>query len=632
MLDNKEVRDTSPKKLYSLLEDNLNIIYNKYYTIFMSKDDFKKSVYQEIYNSHLTYDGDKPYEVYIPNLFINRAKSHFKRILNKEGINNNHFKNYIDFYFCTINDDYKKAISALNKLSSTFENYNYKPSYEFICDLINNNIKVKNAIKIVFDHNKDLILNGNADELFDDYLVNMMEIYAYINNYEIDLSLDNDSLTYFSDPIYKQFYQDYKSIKPISQEEERKAFLTLKYSDEDSIEYKESLEKIVNNNLKYVINYVKKYRMLGLDINDLIQEGNLGLISAAKKFDVEKGFKFRSYAYIWIRQSISRALEEKLRLIRLPSYAYRKLIAYKKEVKSIEDRFNREVTDSEIESILGYSKEEINNYKKLMQIPISLNEIKNDENNSDMKSLVSDIDLDEVENKELNEELKAYVSNMIVKIYKPNAQYVMNKRFGLDDGKIMTLEEIGKNLNLTRQRVHQIESESIEKIKNNEKMMDYLKHFVNYDADDGIIKTEQIPFKFIYNNSNTEKYLNKKPIVVTPEQVDIINKKIERTTNGTVDSIDDDYESVEFLNNPTFRRILSKFDAEDATIIKLKLGLVNGKPYSDDFITTHFDVDEKDISILTEKALLRYRLMIDDSDNKTILDNTIKKLNLNINK
>jgi RNA polymerase primary sigma factor len=225
-----------------------------------------------------------------------------------------------------------------------------------------------------------------------------------------------------------------------------------------------ALEKLTKANLRFVVSVAKQYQNNGLTLGDLINEGNLGLIKAAKRFDEKRGFKFISYAVWWIRQSIMQALAEQSRIVRLPLNRVGSLSKISKTFSDLEQKFQREPSTEEVADEIGITTEEVLADLKVSGRHVSMDAPFAQGEDGSLLDVLSDVNESNPERQLMTDSLAQEVQRALSTLTRREAD-VIELYFGLNDKSAMTLEEIGEKFNLTRERVRQIKEKATRRLR-----------------------------------------------------------------------------------------------------------------------------------------------------------------------
>ena len=273
-----------------------------------------------------------------------------------------------------------------------------------------------------------------------------------------------------TDPV-RMYLKEIGKIPLLTVEEEMELAKRIAEGDE------EAKKRMVEANLRLVVSVAKHYLGRGMQLLDLIQEGNMGLLKAVEKFDYTKGYKFSTYATWWIRQSITRAVADQARTIRIPVHMVETINRVSRTSRALVQELGREPTLEEISKELGISQSKIAEVMKIAQDPVSLETPVGEEDDSHLGDFIQDNDaLEPAESASYNM-LRQQLTE-VMETLSPRECKVLRLRFGLEDGRAHTLEEVGREFDVTRERVRQIEAKALRKLRHPSRSK-MLKDFLN---------------------------------------------------------------------------------------------------------------------------------------------------------
>ena len=297
----------------------------------------------------------------------------------------------------------------------------------------------------------------------------------WLEENEEDLS-DTSATVYFDDDIaddsVRLYLREIGKIPLLTAEEELALAKRVVAGEKDA------KDKMAEANMRLVVSIAKRYVGRGLDLLDLIQEGNTGLLRAVEKFDPDKGFKFSTYATWWIRQAITRAIADQARTIRIPVHMVETINKLLRTQRRLTQELNREPTNDEIAQAMEIDVDKVEHIMKIKQDISSLDaSIRDDEEDSVLADFIEDEDTISPEESATSQLLKEQVKDMLGALTE-REQKILKLRFGLEDGKSHTLEEVGQEFSVTRERIRQIEAKALAKLRKHrdaKKLHDYIK-------------------------------------------------------------------------------------------------------------------------------------------------------------
>ena len=313
------------------------------------------------------------------------------------------------------------------------------------------------------DNDNDLMVDDNFDGVSDDELKKEDDIEMD----KIDLSLPKGIS--IDDPV-RMYLKEIGKIPLLKPHEEIEYAKRMMEGDEVA------KQRLVEANLRLVVSIAKRYVGRGMLFLDLIQEGNLGLIKAVEKFDYERGFKFSTYATWWIRQAITRAIADQARTIRIPVHMVETINKLIRVSRQLLQELGRDPKPEEIAKEMDMSEEKVREIMKIAQDPVSLETPIGEEEDSHLGDFIPDEDALAPAEAAAYSLLKDQIEEVLGSLNE-REQKVLKLRFGLEDGRARTLEEVGKEFDVTRERIRQIEAKALRKLRHpsrSKKLRDYL--------------------------------------------------------------------------------------------------------------------------------------------------------------
>lgn len=332
------------------------------------------------------------------------------------------------------------------------------------------------------DDNDDAANEDDLEEAQDDELVSVPALDIVDEPLPDDLEEEeewNDEdathapsyLDDISDDSVRLYLREIGKIPLLNPEEELALAQKVKAGD------KKAKDKMAEANMRLVVSIAKRYSGRGLDFLDLIQEGNTGLLRAVEKFDPDKGFKFSTYATWWIRQAITRAIADQARTIRIPVHMVETINKLLRTQRRLTQELNREPTVEELAAEMEMEPEKIEYVMKIKQDITSLDaNVRDDDDDSVLGDFIEDEEAQSPEEAATTQLLKEQVKDMLG-VLTEREQKILKMRFGLEDGKSHTLEEVGQEFSVTRERIRQIEAKALSKLrkhKDAKKLYEYL--------------------------------------------------------------------------------------------------------------------------------------------------------------
>lgn len=431
--------DISEEVLNSIVDESINdlILENQNTSKEKISKDFIKILKQNL-------------DLYVKNELMH---GHTKEILN----------HYID---CHFND--KKDIQELDKLNNLLMKLDYEPDMDVYLELIQSNQKINSMVSAFVNKNFNTIKKGNLRKLVDENTAKFIEIYCMMEEIDIEEQDNNLDLTDSEeftqiDPVW-DYLNEIGKIPLLTREEEIQLGYRIKQGDLNA------KNEMIERNLRLVVSVAKKYRGRGLEFLDLIQEGNVGLMKAVDKNDFTKGFKFSTYAFWWIRQSIRRAIMNQGRTIRLPVHINVKIQKMINTKKELETELGRVVTTEEIAAKMKRSVTYIEFLEQVSNDIRSLSQKVDSDSEKELEYFIEDKKMKAIEQTAIDNDLKENLKKLMQNVGLSEQQIHILKLLYYDK---MTLEQVGNLYSLSKERIRQKKNQAIRKLRNSCKISEF---------------------------------------------------------------------------------------------------------------------------------------------------------------
>ncbi len=616
MLDVNEIKSSSVSSLKTLFNSVINDIYVKYdYADINLKYEYKYIVENSIEEFKKIFNGiENPIDLFATILDSNLRK-YLNKVISNDEIGITIIINFIAKNAVKINS-YESAINLLSSLSIFFNNLNYNPSDDICIEIIERSEILSSSLEMVLYNNFDALLSDKINSIFIDKILNkFINLYYSINKENVIMMYPEEFYEKFEKTINslnctENGIDDYlKAIdKPLlSKKEEESLFIKFKNGD------KRAKKIIIERNLKLVVYVAKNYINKGLPLDEIIQEGNIGLIHATDKFDLSPGYRFSTYAFWEIKKEIARAIDNKSRTVRLPVYVSHEISKYKKIHSNLEQKLGRTPIVSEIANELGVNNQKVVDLMNLEQEIASLDEVISYESNA---TLADFIEHDGPSTEEIIEK-KVLRHNMLELLEKcaltKNEKEVLILRYGIYDNTYKTLEEVGQMFGVTRERIRQIESSALIKIKSS-KYTDCLADFTQNP-------TESLKNIKLFRKENKEYVakINKKMRKTLSKSNSSSKKIILSNSNNNNSNKPYVQNERQFYNskystiaNKIYQRLSKIYTPRETIVICYKLGVMSKEKLSESSIADLLNMNVCEVVNIIKKFSQDYGENFDD--------------------
>lgn len=522
-LNLEKIKQMNPEEIYNLLIQTINRIYQSFKYSGITQKDYYELVKKIIVDSKKTYTGSVPYTKFIEGRLKTILSELVRKSINNPSTSFRIIDNYINQRVNKVLT-YRDSMENLKKIDAFLKNYNFIPDPDLLIQLINESEIFNQMIELIIKQHYSEIISGNTEKIFDnDLLIATIETYCMLKN--IEIKQDNFAEENFatSESVVadnlSMYLKEIRNTPLLSVEEERS--LAEKISQGDA----NAKDLFIRSNLRLVVNVAKKYfnfrsSLKSLSLLDLIQEGNIGLMKAIERFDVNKGYKFSTYAGWWIKQAITRAIADLGRTIRLPAYIVSEIDKMLQVKTQLTMELGREPTINEVAEEMELSIERIITLENLINDAGSLNVLLSYEKDaSELGDFIPSSD-EKIEDIIADRELGMYIKELFDKCRLTEKEIeVLVLRYGLNGREPMSLVEIGKIYNLTRERIRQIEGKALIKIRRSSYIIEFADYMESPDV--AIENIKEFRSKQMLND----------PKNIHPKGCNVIKKRVKDSEN-----------------------------------------------------------------------------------------------------
>lgn len=472
-IDMNNIAKLDINDIYNMFSSSFNKIYKKYSFINIDRNEFKSMVRETINETKNNYDGEIEYEKYLIKALNRKILGLIRLDMKDQTKLFDIINNYINQEFSE-DIDYNSAINSFDKLENFLDLCECSLTLDIIERLVKENSLINKLLITIYEVDREDIFNDSYEGTYNDLVVYFIQMFCKVHNIKIkENEIKYSDMGAFasrsSTDIYLREIQNYKLL---TREEELDMIKRYKSGE---IEVR---DEFLSRNLKLVVSIAKKYLGRGVALIDLIQEGNMGLMKALDEFDLSRECRFSTYATNWIKSYITRYIAGKSRNISLPNHFFYELGIFRKVYTNLEKQLDRKPTISELADKTGKNKDVVLRYFDYLNDTKSLSDKVGDEDDTEFSYFIPSSD-ESLETVAIKKDLSSGLTELLNKCHlKPRELEVLILRYGLNGDDPLTLEEIGRKYNLTRERVRQMESSALMRIRRSP----YVKLFAEYTS------------------------------------------------------------------------------------------------------------------------------------------------------